>query len=182
MDAAIGRRNVARSLRRLHELGFQIRDVLADSDSAQHTDRMLVGVHGVYLVAFRTPRGNSWRGGPLQTAAEELAAHAQSTQRLSHVVSAALHTELGALHVRVVALLTVIGPEPAPGTVLGGVPVVGPASLVDTVTEPRPVLNERQVADLADHVDDWLARRGAGALAARHGSVRQRGRGRSGSL
>jgi hypothetical protein len=182
MDAAIGRRNVARSLRLLGELGFQVRDILADSESAQHSDRLIVGAQGVYVVGFRTPRGNSWRGATPQAAAEALAGHAQATHRLADVVAAALRNELGALHVRVVPLLTLIGPEPADATVLGGVPVVGPTSLVDRVITPRPVLSDRQVSDLVGRIDDWLARRNASGLAARTASSRHGGRGRSGSL
>ncbi len=181
VDAAIGRRNVARSLRLLGELGFEVRDILADSDSAQHSDRLLIGAQGVYVVGFRTPRGNTWRGAPPQTPAEALAGHAWATHRLAVVVAAALREDLAALHVRVIPLLTVIGPEPVPAAVLDGVPVVGPTSLVDRVLAPRPVLSDRQVADLTGRIDDWLARRSASGLAARTASSRHGGRGRPGS-
>jgi hypothetical protein len=180
-EAALGRRQLARSVRRLVAEGYAIRDVLVDGDSVQHSDRLIVGPSGVYLVGFRTLPGNVWRGDRSETAADVLAAHAGSTHRLADVVSATLREPLDRLHVRVYPLLTVIGAEQAPGARIAGVPLLGPIGLADHVMKPRPVLSAMQTASLVDRIDDWLALRSVTGLHSRTGR-RTSARGRGGSL
>jgi hypothetical protein len=176
-EAAIGRRQLARALRRFALHGFEIRDLLVDSDSAQHSDRLLVGPQGVYVVGFRTLPGNVWRPGRVETASEALAPHARATQHLADVVSASLQPELTRLHIGVHRLFTVIGPEQAAGAAVEGLPLLGPTGLLNHVTSGRQVLSPMQVDALVDRVDDWLALRrvtGLQARAARQGATRRR--------
>lgn len=180
-EAAIGRRHVARALRTLAVEGFEIRDVLVDGDSAQHGDRLLVGPHGIFVVGFRTPPGNIWRHTRVESGADTMAAHAQATHRLAEVVSASLLPQLTRLHLHVRPILTVIGPEQEPGALAGGVPLVGPAGLVEMVTTGTASLTPLQISELADRIDDWLALRSVSRLHSRAG--RSGGpRGRRGSL
>jgi hypothetical protein len=180
-ETAIGRRQLARTLRRLTADGYAIRDILVDGDSVQHSDRLIVGPSGVFLVGFRTLPGNIWRSDRAETPADVLAAHAGTTHRLADVVSATLREELDRLHVRVHPVLTVIGAEQQPGALIAGVPLLGPIGLADHVTAARPMLSAMQIASLVDRVDDWLALRSVTGLHARAGR-RTGSRGRGGAL
>jgi hypothetical protein len=179
-EAALGRRQLARVLRRLAVDGFEIRDVLVDSDSAQHGDRLLVGPTGVYVVGFRAPAGNLWRARS-QTGDSMMAAQARATYRLSEVVGASLLPNLNRLHIGVHPLLTVIGAEQEPGAMVAGLPLLGPLGLLEHLRQRPRVLSALQVSALIDRVDDWLALRSVSGLqtrSVRHGG----GRGRHGSL
>ena len=168
-EAAIGRRQLAKAMRRLVIDGFQIRDVLVDGDSAQHSDRLLVGPQGIFLVGFRTLPSNIWRPGRGEPSADTMAAYAQATHRLAEVVSASLLSELVRLHVRVHPLLALIGPEQPPGALIAGIPVLGPAALLDHLTSGPHVLTPMQVDALVDRIDDWLALRSVTTLHSRGG-------------
>lgn len=166
-EAAIGRRQFARALRGLALDGFLIRDVLVDGDSAQHSDRLLVGPQGVYVVGVRTLPGNIWRSGRAESSDETMSTYAQATRRLAGVVSASLLPELTRLHVGVHPLLTVIGPEQAPGALVAGLPLLDPAGLLAHVTAGPQVLTPMQVDAFVDRVDDWLALRSVTGLHSR---------------
>lgn len=168
-EAALGRRQVARAMRRLVLDGFAIRDVLVDGDSAQLSDRLIVGPQGLFVVGFRTVPGNVWRGGRPESSSESLAAHAQATHRLSEVVLASLQPELERVQIGVTPLLALIGPEQLPGAQVGGLPLLGPAGLLDYVSTGPHVLTPMQIDRLADRVDDWLALRSATNFRARGG-------------
>lgn len=180
-EAAIGRRQLARVMRRIMLDGFEVRDVLVDGDAAQHGDRLLVGPQGVYLAGFRTLPGNVWRSGRAESSGETLAAYAQAINRLAEVVSASLVPELTRLHLYVHPLLTVVGPEQEPGAVIGGMPLLGPAGLLDHLTAAPHVITPMQVAALVDRIDDWLALRSVTSLHSRAGRLGGP-RGRPGSL
>lgn len=169
-EAAIGRRQLARSLQRLELEGFGVRDVPGDVECEQQCDRLLVGPSGVYVVGVCMPPGNLWRSVP-EPHGEALAGRARSTWRLTELLSALLRPDLARLGVGIDPLLTVIGPEQVIGARHGDLPLVGPLGLVDHVTDRPALLIPMQVDRLIDQVDDWLARRsvaGLHALARRH--------------
>lgn len=180
-EAAIGRRQLARGLRRLTLLGFEIRDVLGHGDSAQQSDRLLVGPHGVYLVGFHSPPGNAWRSERIDQV-ETIAARAQATHRLAEIVSAGLTSELSRLSVRIHPLITIVGPEQERGALIVGLPLLGPAGLCEHVTAGAVVLSAMQVGALMDRADDWLARRSVINLQQRIGHQGGGRRRRPGSL
>lgn len=173
-EAALGRRQVARALRRLVLDGFEIRDVLVDGDSAQHNDRLLVGPQGMFVVGFRTLPGNVWRPGRTDPAGAALVLHARATRQLAALVQINLQPELTRHRIAVMPLLTVIGPEQPPGHLVGGLPLLGPAGLLDHLTAGPHVLTPMQIASLTDRVDDWLSLRSVNNLRTR--GVRQNGR------
>jgi hypothetical protein len=180
-EAAAGRRQLARALRQLSLDGFEIRDVLIDADSAQHSDRLFIGPTGVYVVGFRTPSGNVWRPRPPSGGAAMMAARARATFRLSEVVGASLMPNLNRLHIGVHALFTVIGPEQEPGAMIAGLPLLGPLGLVEHLRGRPRVLSALQVSALVDRVDDWLALRSVTGLQSK-ADRRRAGRSRHGAL
>lgn len=155
-EAAIGRRQLAQTMRGLQACGFSALDVLVDADSAQQADRLLIGPTGVYAVAFRTVRGNAWRTGAPPHADDEIDVYARATHRLAALVESGLLTELRRARVGVRPLLTVIGPEPAPGTLLGAVPLVGPRSLGAHLLSAGQQLSMSQVDALTERAERWL--------------------------
>lgn len=178
-EAAMGRRQLARALRRLNSDGWVVRDVLVDGDSAQHGDRLLIGPGGIFVVGFRALPGNVWRQDRAEPPADVLAAHAGATHRLADVVAASLREQLDKLHVRVQPLLTVIGPEQVADARIAGVPLFGPTGLADHLAGRSVALSTMQVASLVDRVDDWLALRSVSGLHARAARRGASGRGRS---
>lgn len=180
-EAALGRRQLGRTLRRLSADGFEVRDVLVDGDSVQHSDRLLVGPQGVFVAAFRGVPGNLWRSERHPAESDTVAAFAYATQRLAEVVTASLQSELTRLGIGVHPVLTIIGSEQETGAMAAGLPLLGPAGLLEHCTTGPQVLSPMQVDALVDRIDDWLARRSVTGLHARAGR-RGGSRGRHGSL
>jgi len=147
--------------------GFEIRDVLVDGDSAQHNDRLLVGPQGLFVAGFRTLPGNVWQPGSTDPGGAALLLHAQTTRRLADLVQVSLQPELTRHHIAVMPVLTVIGPEQIPGHLVAGLPLLGPAGLLDHLSAGPHVLTPMQIAGLADRVDDWLALRSISNLRTR---------------